>query len=114
VKSHLGAGLRALAVGSRDRLVELPDVPTFVEAGYGEINAVPWMGLVLPAKTPSQTTEQIAAHFRSALDVPTIQSKLRALALVPVGSCGTDFGTFLREQHERTARAVKAANMKPE
>ena len=78
------------------------------------INAVPWMGLVLPAKTPAQTIEQIATHFRSALSVPAVQSKLSALALVPVGSCGTDFRGFLNEQQERTARAVKAAKMKAE
>jgi tripartite-type tricarboxylate transporter receptor subunit TctC len=112
VKSHLGTSLRALAVGSRDRLAELPDIPTISEAGYDEIDAVPWMGLVLPAKTPSQTTEQIAAHFLSALGATAVQSKLRALALVPVGSCGAAFGAFLREQRERTDRTVKAANMK--
>ena len=112
VKSHLGAALRPLAVGSRNRLAELPDVPTFSEAGFNEIDAVAWIGLVLPAKTPEQTTAQIAAHFRSALDAPEVKARFKALALIPVGLCGTDFGAFLREQQERTARIVKAANMK--
>ena len=112
VKAHLGVALRALAVGSPVRLAELPDVPTFSEAGFNEIDAVAWMGLVLPAKTPEQTTAQIAAHFRSALDAPPVKTQLEALALIPVGSCGENFGTFLREQQERIARIVKAANMK--
>jgi tripartite-type tricarboxylate transporter receptor subunit TctC len=112
VKAHLGAALRPLAVGSRDRLAELSDVPNFSEAGFAEIDAVAWIGLVLPAKTPEQTTAQIAAHFRAALDAPGVKTKLEALALTPVGLCGIDFGAFLREQQERTARTVKAAKMK--
>jgi tripartite-type tricarboxylate transporter receptor subunit TctC len=112
VKLHLGAGLRALAVGSHDRLADLPDVPTFSEAGYDEINALPWLGLVLPEKVPSETITQIAAHFRYALNAPAIQTKLRALSLVPIGSCGEEFGVFLREQQDLTARSVKASNMK--
>jgi tripartite-type tricarboxylate transporter receptor subunit TctC len=50
VKDHLGAALRPLAVGSHERLAELPDVPTFSEAGFSEVDAMAWIGLVLPCK----------------------------------------------------------------
>jgi tripartite-type tricarboxylate transporter receptor subunit TctC len=114
VKDHLDMALRPLAVGSRDRLAELPDVPSFSEAGFAEIDAVAWIGLVVPAKTPDDTTAQIAALFRSALDVPEVKTKLKALGLTPIGQCGENFAGHLRQQYERYGRVVKAAGIKPE
>jgi tripartite-type tricarboxylate transporter receptor subunit TctC len=112
VKEHLGGVLRPLAVGSRERLAELPDVPTLSEAGFTDVDAISWIGLVLPAKTPEQATAQIAAHFKTALDAPEVRAKLRALRLAPSGLCGKDFASYLRRQHERLARIVKAAGIK--
>jgi len=112
VKDHLGAGLRPLAVGSYERLVELPDVPSFSELGFAEIDAIAWIGLVLPARTPEDIKAQIAAHFRSALDGPGIRTKLIALGLTPIGKCGEDFAGFLRQQYDRYGRVVKAAGIR--
>jgi tripartite-type tricarboxylate transporter receptor subunit TctC len=111
VKDHLGAALRPLAVGSYERLAELPDVPSFSELGFTEIDAIAWIGMVLPAKTPEDITAQIATHFRSALDMPGIRTKLKALGLMPIGKCGGDFASYLREQYERYGRVVKAAGI---
>jgi tripartite-type tricarboxylate transporter receptor subunit TctC len=113
VRPHLGAALRPLAVGARERVAELPDVPTFSEAGF-DIHANTFVGLVVPEKTPEHVTAQIAAHFRSALDTPEINTKVKALGVTPVGLCGKDFATYLRQHDERIARIVKAANMKAE
>ena len=49
VKAYLDSELRPLAVGSRERLAQLPDVPTFSQAGFDKIDAVAWIGLVAPA-----------------------------------------------------------------
>jgi tripartite-type tricarboxylate transporter receptor subunit TctC len=114
VKNHLGTTLRALAVGSRQRLAELPEVPTLAEAGFADIDAVAWMGLMLPAKTPEPVSAQIAAQFQSALAASEIATKLKALEFTPAGQCGAEFGAHLRQQHERSARTIKAANMKME
>jgi tripartite-type tricarboxylate transporter receptor subunit TctC len=112
VKDHLGAGLRPLAVGSYERLAELPDVPSLSELGFTEIDAIAWIGLVLPARTPEDITAQIATHFHSALDVPGIRTKLKALGLTPIGKCGEDFASYLRQQYDRYGRVVKAAGIK--
>jgi tripartite-type tricarboxylate transporter receptor subunit TctC len=106
VKAHISSELRPLAVGSRDRLMQLPDVPTFSQAGFDGIDAVAWIGLVVPAKTPSQTAVQIADRFRSALDATAIKSKLEAFGLTPTPLCNAEFGSFMREQHEWVGRTV--------
>jgi tripartite-type tricarboxylate transporter receptor subunit TctC len=107
VKAHLSAELRPLAVGSRDRLAQLPDIPTFSQAGFDGIEAVAWIGLVVPAKTPYQTAVEIADRFRSAIDAPTIKSKLGALGLTPTTLCNAEFGSFLRERREWIGRMVE-------
>jgi len=114
VRGHLGGALRALAVGSQTRLAELPDVPTFVESGFKEIDAVAWMGMVLPAKTPDHQTAAIASHFRLALDSEQIKAKLKTIGLAPAGICGPEFGMYLREQYQRTIRIVRATKMNAE
>jgi tripartite-type tricarboxylate transporter receptor subunit TctC len=46
--------------------------------------------------------------------VPGIKTKLEASGLIPMGLCGADFAAYLRQQHERVGRVVKAANIKAE
>jgi tripartite-type tricarboxylate transporter receptor subunit TctC len=104
VKAHLSSELRPLAVGSRDRLAQLREVPTFSQAGFDGIDAVAWIGVVAPAKTPHQTAVQIADRFRSALDAPAIKSKFEALGLMPTTLCNAEFGSFMREQREWIGR----------
>ena len=107
LKTYLASELRPLTVGSRERLAQLPDVPTFSQAGFDNVDAVAWIGLVAPAKTPRLTVVQIASRFRSALDASAIKSKLEALGLTPITLCNAEFGNFMKEQQEWIARMVK-------
>jgi tripartite-type tricarboxylate transporter receptor subunit TctC len=107
LKTYLGSELRPLAVGSRERLAQLPDVPTFLQAGFDKNDAVAWIGLVAPAKTPHLTAVQIASRFRSALDASAIKSKLDALGLTPITLCNAEFGSFMKEQQEWITRMVE-------
>jgi tripartite-type tricarboxylate transporter receptor subunit TctC len=107
VKSYIGSELRPLAVGSHERLAQLPDVPTFLQAGFDKVDAVAWIGLVAPAKTPHLTAVQIASRFQSALDASAIKSKLEALGLTPITLCNAEFGSFMKEQQEWITRMVE-------
>ena len=109
VKTHLRSELRPLAVGARERLAQLPDVPTFSQAGFDKIDAVAWIGLVAPANTPRLTAAQIASHFRSALGASAIQSTLEALGLTPITLCNEEFGSFMKEQQEWIARMIESS-----
>jgi tripartite-type tricarboxylate transporter receptor subunit TctC len=104
--------LRALAVSSRTRMEQLPDVPTFVESGYREVDADIWFGVIAPANTPKDTLSQFAGWFTAALQVPQVKAKFAALGLLPVGTCGADFGAYLREQYEDYGRLIRELNIK--
>jgi tripartite-type tricarboxylate transporter receptor subunit TctC len=115
VFEHVGAGkLRALATTSRSRIDSLPDVPTVAESGYDNYEAEVWFGLVAPAKTPKETIFRLASWFTAALQAPDVKSKLVALKLYPVGTCGADFTAHLRKQYDEYARVIRESNIKGE
>jgi tripartite-type tricarboxylate transporter receptor subunit TctC len=115
VAEQLAAGnLRALAVASRSRIGALPDVPTVAEAGYKDYEVEIWFGLVAPAKTPKSIVSLLADWFSAAIRVPEVKAKLAMQGLYPVGTCGADFGAFLRKQYDDYGLIVREANIKAE
>lgn len=115
VEAQLKAGkLRALATPSRTRIEALPDVPTVAESGYRGYETDVWFGIVAPAKTPGATVAKFADWFTAALQTLEVRSKLALQGLFPVGTCGADFGEFLRQRYNEYGRAIRDANIKAE
>src|SRR5262249_38184871 len=92
---------------SRTRMAQLPDVPTLIESGYKNFDADIWFGVVAPANTPKDTLSQFAGWFTAALQVPEVKAKFAALVLLPVGTCGADFGASPRKQSEEYAGVLR-------
>ena len=115
VAEHLKAGtLRALATGSRTRIESSPDVPTVAESGYRDYEEDLWDGVLAPAKTPDATAVRLAQLFTAALQAPETRSRLVAQGFFPTGTCGADFGAFIRKQYEEYGRNIRDANIKAE
>ena len=115
VKEQVNAGkLRALAVTTHERIPPLPNVPTLSEAGHKDLEATAWFGMMAPPKTPKETTTQLIALIKAALQAPEVSSKLIAQGLYPVGACGPDFAEHVRKQHESYARLIRELNIKTE
>ena len=115
VAEQLRAGkLRALAVSSPTRTAALPDVPSVAESGYKDYQAEVWYGLLAPARTPSATVLQIAGWFTAALQAREIRHKLVGLGLFPDGTCGAEFGAFVRKQYDDYGRVIREANITAE
>jgi tripartite-type tricarboxylate transporter receptor subunit TctC len=106
--------LRPLAVASPARIKPLPDVPTFIEAGYREYETTAFFGVVAPAKTPPEILNQLAGLFTAALQAPDVREKLTLQGLEIVGTCGDEFRTHIRRQHDKYSRAIRAGNIKAE
>jgi tripartite-type tricarboxylate transporter receptor subunit TctC len=110
---HIQAGkLRAVAVGSRARIPELPDVPTIAESGFKGYEIEVWYALFAPAKTPSDVTSRVGGWFREAALSPAIRGKLTAQGFNPSGQCGPDFAAYLKSEDEKFGQAVRDANIR--
>lgn len=101
--------LRILAVSSKTRQKDLPDVPTVAETVPGfELEG--WGGLFAPAQTSMAILERLAAAQKSAIDSPEFAQKLRLageIAYLPPAAARA----YMLEDHERVAKVVRAANI---
>jgi len=112
LSAQLAAGkLRALAVGTPERLDSLKDVPTLRELGYSLIDATIWFGIVAPAGTPPAVVERIRADMLRAVSLPAVREKLAAQSLSPVATTQT-FGAFLAGQSQRYDALIQQAGLK--
>ncbi len=59
--------IRILAVGTRDRIQALPDLPTLQESGVPGVNLVGWFGAMVPAATPRPIVDKLGGWFNQVL-----------------------------------------------
>lgn len=96
--------MRALVVSSERRLVQLPDVPTFAEAGHADVVIPIWNALYAPAGTPAAIIARLRTAFVRALDDPEIAERIMAAGIVPVTS--TPEGLRAKAHRERAEVAA--------
>lgn len=103
--------VRAIAVASSSRLAALPQVPTFAEAGFPELQAaVPsnWWGMAAPKATPAAVVQRLAREIRAALSDADTRRKYEELGLTPVGSSPEEFAAGLPEQARKWESLLRA------
>ena len=107
--------IKAIAIGGAQRSPLLPQVPTFAELGYPEVETHAWFGLFLPANSPSQAVSRIYADTKKVLEEPEFRQKqLVDKGYEVVGSSPADFVSFLKKDRESRGRAVKISGAKAE
>jgi len=110
---HIQAGkLRAVAVGSRARIPELPDVPTIAESGFKGYEIDVWYAVFAPARTPDDVLSRVSGWFRDASLSPAIRGRLTGQAFHPSGQCGAEFAAYLKSEDDKFGRAVRNANIR--
>ncbi len=113
VAEQLKAGqLRALATATLKRIEPLPDLPTFDELGFRNLEVDNWFGVIAPAKTPKETLKEFVGWFSAALQAPDVKARLAVQGLYPVGSCGADFGAYIRKRYDEYGQAIRESNIK--
>ena len=105
-------GLRALGVAARQRIPQLPEVPTISEAGVPGFEASSWFGLVAPARTPGPVVERLAAETARALQDPEIQARFSQLGARLVGNTPQEFAKLIVEERARWGEVIKSAGIK--
>jgi tripartite-type tricarboxylate transporter receptor subunit TctC len=98
--------LRALAVTSRERSKQLPDVPAVAETLPGFEN-LGWFGFMVPTGTPAPVVAKIHKDTVAALGDPVIAKRFEDLGMVPVGNTPAEFAKAIKEE---SARWVKIIN----
>jgi len=111
--AHVKAGkLRALAVAAKARLEALPEVPTFVEAGLGAINASNWWGVAVPAGTPKAVVERLHAALCKVLGEPQTRAAMVQMGNVPVCNAPAEMQRQLADEAAMWQRTLPSLGVK--
>jgi tripartite-type tricarboxylate transporter receptor subunit TctC len=110
---HYKAGsLRLLAQSTAGRSPSLPDVPTYQEAGIQGLVLDQWLGVFVPAGTPTTIIGRLNAEIGKALADPAIRESFLQQAQEPVGGSAEQFSSLVRADSAKYERLVKELNIK--
>jgi tripartite-type tricarboxylate transporter receptor subunit TctC len=115
-QGHIRAGrLKALAIGGPKRAALLPDVPTFAELGYPEVDANVWFGVLAPAGTPRAVIERIHRDLARILADPEFRAKeIAAKGYDPAGLGPDEFAAHIRRELAARERSVRVSGARAE
>ena len=113
VKQHVESGkLKVLAITTQKRSPHLPNLPTFVELGYPDMEIFIWAGIAAPAKTPDDVITRLNTEFTKALNTKQIKDQWYPIGFEPLPSTPQEFKAFYVAESKRWAEAVKISGFK--
>ncbi len=98
--------VRAIAVSWPERLDVLPNVPTYAELGYKDINDPSWFGLVAPKSMPAAQVARIQKAVAAALKEDVVKQRMAAQGLYPTG---TSTAAFTKQIETEIAKMKQVA-----
>ncbi len=109
---HTRSGrLRALGVGSVQRVAAIADVPTIAESGVPGYQAGSWYGFAAPAGTPRAIINSLSKETAAAIKSQDISSKLSSEAVLPIGSTPEEFAAHIKDELARIGKVIREAGI---
>jgi tripartite-type tricarboxylate transporter receptor subunit TctC len=103
---------RALAVTSKTRWHEFPDVPTAEEAGVPGFEFVSWTGLAGPPNLPASIVRRLNSEIRKAIAIPEVKTRLEVLGGAPRASTPEEMKALVAKQYEAWKKLAKETNIR--
>jgi tripartite-type tricarboxylate transporter receptor subunit TctC len=105
--------LRGLAVTSKERVRQLPDVPAAAEtlAGFENLG---WFGFMAPTGTPTPLVDKIYRDTAKVLQAPELRQRFEQLGMVPVGNPPAEFAQAIKEEAARWAKVIQERKLQVE
>jgi tripartite-type tricarboxylate transporter receptor subunit TctC len=107
-----GGQLRALGTTGKTRSSLLPDVPTVAEAGVPGYEAIIWLGIMAPARTPKAIVDKLNAEIAKVQAKPDVKAAWAKQGAVPLTMSPAEFDTYLRGDIDKWAGVIKTAGIK--
>lgn len=107
-----GGRLKPLAIASKHRISQLPDVKTFEELGIKAVDSNNWYAIFVSAKTPRSVIDQLNKNIKKVLELPATISKLEQSGTEPKWSTPEELAALLKADTLKWAKLIKAKNIK--
>ncbi|WP_198085955.1 tripartite tricarboxylate transporter substrate binding protein [Variovorax sp. E3] len=102
-----GGKVRALAVANATRLPQLPDVPTFAELGYKNVEAAALVGVVVPSATPPEVVNTLNRQIVAAINEPSVRTRMIDFGVEPVGNTPAQYAQLLKNETVRWHQLIR-------
>jgi tripartite-type tricarboxylate transporter receptor subunit TctC len=110
---HISAGrVKALAVTSAKRSPFTPDLPTVAESGLPGFEVSSWVGMLVPARVPSNIVGALNSASNEALKREDVRKRISDLGGIPEGGSAGDFSAIIGKDLTKWAQVVAAAKMR--
>jgi len=106
-----GGGIRLLAVATRKRLPNVPDLPTIDETVPGVVSSG-WLVLMAPAGTPAPIIQKISADLRKVIAIPDVVERFQTLGTYTRDLTPTQTEEFIRSEEQLWWPIVRRVNQK--
>ncbi len=106
--------LKALGVGSANRIAALPDLPTISEAGVPGYEVTNWWGIVVPAGTPRSIIDRLHKELTAVVASTETKQRFETEGAEPLSMSPDEFGRFIAAETVKWARVVKDAGIHAE
>jgi len=106
--------LRALAVATAKRVPMMPEVPTFAEAGYPEIEGETFTGIFAPAGTPREIVMRLSVALAKILQDKVVIERFAAIGADARATTPEEFTEYLRNEDAKWTPVIKRANIRAE
>ena len=109
IELHRAGKVRILAVSGAGRSPLAPSIPTFREQGLTNSDAVGWVGVFAPARTPKAVVDRLSAAIVEALRTPSIRDRYLSLGVEPTGTTPEELASIMAADTARWAPIIKAS-----
>jgi tripartite-type tricarboxylate transporter receptor subunit TctC len=106
--------VRVLATTGKQRLANLPDVPTIREAGIEGADVLIWYGVVAPAATPKDVVARLNREIVKIMALPDVREKFAQQGVDPASSTPEEFTQLIRDEVARWSKVIRGAGIKLE
>lgn len=106
--------VRLLATTGKQRMPNLPDVPTMRESGIEGADVLIWYGVVAPAATPKEVIARLNREIVKIMSLPDMREKFSQQGVDPASSTPDEFAQLIRDEVARWAKVIRTAGIKLE
>ena len=107
--------VKALAVTTKERMDDLPEIPTMYELGWKSLVTSSWQGVLVPTGTPRPIVDKLHAAIVTVLAEPEIQARMRKSGVVAVGSKSPeDFKAYMDVETAKWTKVIQESGLRPD
>ncbi|VTU38051.1 Argininosuccinate lyase [Variovorax sp. PBS-H4] len=114
IENHRAGKLRIVATIGAKRQALLPQVPTFTEMGFANLEDLPYYGVFAPVGTPQPVIDRFGEALAKVLAMPDVKQKLTTMGLTVAYEPQGQFAGRVRTYTQTWEQIIKASGFTPQ